>query len=839
MTPQTSIQMAMLVLAAATTSAAHSQPLDFYASQDIPIENGGIIGDYTDTLTADNQYEGITEDVIQINQQHHHVKYNSLEHKWTIPVSGGNSDLAWAFYIQGHHTSAGDSDHFAFAWSADDITYHHMLHVTKTADDDTYQMYRFYVPLSGTIYVRVMDTSSAGNPKYTDTIYVDHMYIQNYVDDVGPIISTPLADSVTDPGCAQLAPEVIGGTLSSRELHAMAYDSVADRTILFSGDGDVPSTNDTWTYDYSTNAWEYADPTITGGTLYHRVGHTMVYDSSADRTILFGGNGGGHYENGEWIYSWRMNDTWSYDHGTNTWTCEDPTIIDGPLEPRWHHAMAYDPVAKLTVLVGGATDYSWETADTWVYDHDANTWSNKTATMQVVGGEFVPVSGHYLVYCPDAGGIVMYGGWTPDGRTSDTWVYDCDSNTWYNMTPDMTVIGGTLTPRARHAMVYDPVIGKILMFSGQPEDAPNLDETWTYDYLTNTWEKIEPSIAGGTLYPREEYAMVYDSAHSAAILFGGFKSTSPPFLGDTWMFTHEPAAVIRWSTDEVSDSLVRFGTSAPPTMEVSNGTMSKSHSVILRELLPYPAVYSYELESTDLWGNTTVDDNGGAYYTFTIGAPEPPNNPPDAPTNPIPADGATDVSVDVNLSVSVADPDGDDMDVSFYDEWEALIGVDYGVPSGSTAVVPWQGLDGGTTYGWYATAADAEAVTQSETWYFTTTMGSPGAMFVSDISWMLKQAGPNTFLTHKITVRYDSDEDGIAELTDALVNGATVYSTLTHVTTQENWGFVGVTIDGVVEFTQKVTATGQYEAHVTDVIHGVYMYESEMDMDNPDVYTVP
>ncbi|MEM2779860.1 MAG: PKD domain-containing protein [Candidatus Bathyarchaeia archaeon] len=50
-----------------------------------------------------------------------------------------------------------------------------------------------------------------------------------------------------------------------------------------------------------------------------------------------------------------------------------------------------------------------------------------------------------------------------------------------------------------------------------------------------------------------------------------------------------------------------------------------------------------------------------------------------------------------------------------------LIGVDFGIPSGEIASVPWTGLNYSTTYYWYAIATDTEGVSaQSDTWSFTT-----------------------------------------------------------------------------------------------------------------------
>ncbi|MEF8835300.1 MAG: S8 family serine peptidase [Candidatus Thermoplasmatota archaeon] len=91
------------------------------------------------------------------------------------------------------------------------------------------------------------------------------------------------------------------------------------------------------------------------------------------------------------------------------------------------------------------------------------------------------------------------------------------------------------------------------------------------------------------------------------------------------------------------------------------------------------------------------------------------------PTDPDPADGATGVPTDVELSVYVEHEDGDSMDVSFYDASDdSLIGTDNNVANGSRAYQMWEDLDYGTTYQWYAIADDGTQTVTSDTWSFTT-----------------------------------------------------------------------------------------------------------------------
>jgi hypothetical protein len=78
-------------------------------------------------------------------------------------------------------------------------------------------------------------------------------------------------------------------------------------------------------------------------------------------------------------------------------------------------------------------------------------------------------------------------------------------------------------------------------------------------------------------------------------------------------------ATITWITDEASDSVVRWGGTTPPTTVESEATLTTDHSITLTGLQPC-TVYYYEVESTDVAGNTARDDSGGLYYRFeTLG----------------------------------------------------------------------------------------------------------------------------------------------------------------------------------------------------------------------------
>ncbi|MCK4266902.1 MAG: hypothetical protein KAX31_06445, partial [Thermoplasmata archaeon] len=125
-----------------------------------------------------------------------------------------------------------------------------------------------------------------------------------------------------------------------------------------------------------------------------------------------------------------------------------------------------------------------------------------------------------------------------------------------------------------------------------------------------------------------------------------------------------------------------------------------------------------------------AEDAVGNEEMNTVAVPEIPigNVPPSVPSIPTPADTAIGIGLNPALSARVADPNGDVMDVSFYDaSGPTLIGTDTNVASGTFASVNWNGLSADTTYDWYVVADDGEFTTQSPTWSFTTIDTTPPA----------------------------------------------------------------------------------------------------------------
>ncbi len=169
---------------------------------------------------------------------------------------------------------------------------------------------------------------------------------------------------------------------------------------------------------------------------------------------------------------------------------------------------------------------------------------------------------------------------------------------------------------------------------------------------------------------------------------------------------------------------VYFGTSDTPPL-VSEGQTGMTYDP---GTLQNYATYYWKIIAKDNHAASTT----GPLWDFTTFSAPGPNQAPNTPTNPFPENGAT-VFTPVTLSVLVSDPDGDAMNVTFYDASDgSVIDTDTSVASGGRAEVTWSGLVTHPTYSWCVIACDSEPLcTTSGTWW-TFTAGEEWDLWVYD-----------------------------------------------------------------------------------------------------------
>jgi PKD repeat protein len=254
------------------------------------------------------------------------------------------------------------------------------------------------------------------------------------------------------------------------------------------------------------------------------------------------------------VYSGTLGDTWALDLNKNTWTKMDS--ITSPTY-RSRHAMAYDLESDRVILFDGTSCFG----DTWAYDFDTNTWTKMRMWVDDPATSPPPRVEHAMAYDAESDRVIMFGGWACGGLgpTDETWSYDFNSNTWTNMEP------GTKPSARGSALAYDAGSDRVVLFSGETEGGKN-DETWAYDYDANTWTAMNPAAR-----PPADYfhRMAYDVDSDRVVMFGGIYSQGNAtwaydFDTDNWTNLDPagkppPRYVHSMAYDSESDRTIIFG----------------------------------------------------------------------------------------------------------------------------------------------------------------------------------------------------------------------------------------------------------------------------------------
>ncbi|HEU4366467.1 MAG TPA: FlgD immunoglobulin-like domain containing protein [Candidatus Krumholzibacteria bacterium] len=204
--------------------------------------------------------------------------------------------------------------------------------------------------------------------------------------------------------------------------------------------------------------------------------------------------------------------------------------------------------------------------------------------------------------------------------------------------------------------------------------------------------------------------------------------------GDVWMFSTRPQnsppgaprfpvpadgstdrpidLSLQWSCTDIDEEVlaydVYFGaTAAPPLVSSNQGATNWPVSA-----LAFSTTYYWRIVARDPPGHETE----GPLWSFTT---RPENYAPNAPGNPVPANGATSQSVDVALRWSATDPDGDDMT---FDVYLGTINPPPLAASGiGTVLYQPSSLDYATKYYWRIVARDEHGASrEGPVWSFTT-----------------------------------------------------------------------------------------------------------------------
>ena len=277
-----------------------------------------------------------------------------------------------------------------------------------------------------------------------------------------------------------------------------AYDPIRQKLVFFGGAledrNESIALDRMWTWD--GNSFEEIGLPVMPPARHSAV---MVWDSSRNEIVLFGGRDGGT------LY----NDTWVWDG--QSWAERSP---ENSPPARWNHGGAFDAARGELVIFGGGIG-SPVSADTWVWN--GSDWSQREPSN--------PPSlrfQHAMAYDAARQKVVMFGGRAGQSILDQTWTWD--GTDWRDESPAVSppsLVGATLT--------FDRLLNRIVLFGGATLHRGDrvVGDVWSWD--GSQWMKQSYE-----LQPQERFF------HSAAYvpnrgiaIFGG--ENSDVNLNDLWL----------------------------------------------------------------------------------------------------------------------------------------------------------------------------------------------------------------------------------------------------------------------------------------------------------------
>jgi hypothetical protein len=224
------------------------------------------------------------------------------------------------------------------------------------------------------------------------------------------------------------------------------------------------------------------------------------FDTVNGRTMVMGGID---------ALSVNLNDTWAYYAATNTWS---KLSDQAPWSARWSATAAFDSIHGIGVLFGG-WDANGQNYETWEYAAATGTWTNRTgaAKPSLTSTPLAFDSAQQRIIASGMGRFVW-----------ETWAYDVTTHIW-------TARAGTNPPsdRASHSLVYYPLISRTVLYGGA-SGMSILDQTWEYNYLSDSWTDKTSQIGGGSPGGRSGFGFVYRATQNDLMLFGGLDPSGYP-----------------------------------------------------------------------------------------------------------------------------------------------------------------------------------------------------------------------------------------------------------------------------------------------------------------------
>lgn len=337
------------------------------------------------------------------------------------------------------------------------------------------------------------------------------------------------------------------GDVGPRQAHTIVFDSSRHRFVLFGGTKQpgFTSFNDVWVRaSGSTADWT---PLVTTGTPPHvRYSHAAMYDPNYDRMIVFGGYAAGLL----------FADVWALDFTTDPPAWTQIATTAGP-SGRSNQAAVYDRFSNQMVVFGGVKPEL--TQETWWLDFNTSpaTWTLRSSSdpLSPSAREDMVAVWKEEPAAPYNSRMYLFGGLSNSAQR-DVWQFTFRFGAQYSL---WSVDG--ITPRSASAGFLDDAGNRMIVFGGG-------DGTTIYDQ-TMAWSLSTPfqwtDLAPGGLVPgpRRLAAMAFDPFTRTAVMQGGVNGNNPgstPSYEETWTLSLDPSPT--WSFTAPQSALA-VGPGAP------------------------------------------------------------------------------------------------------------------------------------------------------------------------------------------------------------------------------------------------------------------------------------
>jgi hypothetical protein len=394
-------------------------------------------------------------------------------------------------------------------------------------------------------------------------------------------------------------------TMFSYGLSSLAFDP--GRNVLW-GFGGVPnsfpisSSDRLWTWNVATTELVDLTPaTRPAAWPVARSGAGLAYDVLRNKVMLYGGSVGSFSRRDFWEWN-PAAATWTdlTPSGLSPSGGDTPGIVWPPIDSLGEYHLFADPARGRLVLLHTNNLMAVGHSGAWLWDAARSTWSEpKVDTAPALwpnnigvsasttwddddgaiflasygelwrwtasdgvwtalawrGGMGAPnslphIDGAAIAYDPKARKIVLFGGELAfTGGTPAMLVNDL--RLWDPATSQLSIVSRPAgaawpEPRRNHAMAYDPVRQRVLMFGGsKPEPSREL---WELDTASGTWRDLSGAAAGAA-WPeaRMGHSMALDPERRVFVLKGGGDTSwanPTAALDATWELT---AGTASWS----------------------------------------------------------------------------------------------------------------------------------------------------------------------------------------------------------------------------------------------------------------------------------------------------